>query len=136
MFKSITFKTIYSILFTTIRRGFKKFTNDNDVNTIVLSRMLIQNNSHRTIRLEEYSIEKGYNISPYNLINLIENIYTTIHSEKYRIILFQNKIDYSLATKISLSHGYNKNIMIFQENHNILIYIKAVYAIYEYARNN
>lgn len=72
----------------------------------------------------------------HRLLIIIENIYRTLHSQKYRIIIFRNELDYSLATKISLTHGYNKNILIFQENYNPIIYIKAVYAIYEYARNN
>lgn len=136
MFKSITIKTIYSILLNTIRSGFKKFTNDNGCDDIVIPRLCLQANSYRTIQLENYLIKQGDDANLYNLLTLIENIYRVIHFEKNRIILFQNKLDYVLATKMSLTHGYNKNILILQERHHLTIYFKAVYAIYEYARNN
>jgi len=96
----------------------------------------MQNTSYRTIQLKKYSNQGNDSFTNYNLSILIENIYRTLHYEKFRIILFHNKLDYSLAKQIALTHGYNKNILIFQKNYNLIIYIKVVYAIYEYARNN
>lgn len=136
MLKSIPFKAIYSIFRNSLKHGILRFNyTDNNLNVKAPS-FTVKPDCYRTIDIKSISEKYESEIDAYDIYTLIEKIYFILHIEKYEFIVFKRELDFSIAKKISLSHGYNKNILIYKFNKTQTTYIKAICAFYEYTRNN